>query len=496
MIFVTDSHTSKAIDNRLINEKNIPGIILMEQAAMGVVNQIMQKESKRILVVCGSGNNGGDGFAVARILKMRNCNVKIAFIGKADKIKGDALINYNAATGSNLSITVINDIYSFIYLLNWSDTVIDGIFGTGLDRNITGLHAEIINKINQSNAYKIAIDIPSGVNADNGKILGICVKADETVTFQTIKRGLLLFPGRDVCGKLTVSPIASYDWQGNEFILEKKNIDNMLPKRFLNSHKGTYGKLLMIAGSDKYPGAAIISAKAAIKSGVGMIKLITCKRTADCILSANPEIMTVVNDTWNSIDFNMLKQNIDWCDGISIGMGLGEGDAVCGIIEMVLDSGKKTLLDADALNTISKYEYLKNKLHSNCIITPHIGEFSKLTGIPISQIEESPLKITEDFLNKYDVNVLLKGATSIIMSTNNKICYNITGNSGLAKGGSGDMLSGIISSYFVQGMTVFDSACAGSFCTGYICQNCNISENELTASLIIDNYSVICKNIN
>ena len=465
MKYVTCAQGSRELDRLLIDKVGIPGVVLMEEAALAVAQKL--KDADSVLILCGTGNNGGDGFALLRILAMRGQTANAVLIGDPEKIKGDAKINYDIAQNMKLPICVVSDINGFnacLHKMRYSH-IADALFGTGISRDITGLYADVINAVNSYDAVKVAIDMPSGVSSDDGKICSVCIRADETVTFQTPKRGLLLYPGHEAAGKITVAPIAPEYGEAAEFVLEKDDIKELLPKRRKNSHKGTYGKLLIIAACDKYAGAGILSTRSALKSGAGMIRLVSEKRASNAVLCVMPEIMTHDSNSFSDLDLATLKEYIAWCDAIAIGMGLGT-DNTDDIIRTVLSSGKSVLLDADALNRISEDDTLMSMLNANCIITPHPGELSRLMKCRADDIIKNPVYYAVEFAREHGVNVLLKGATSIIADPQGRVCYNLRGSSALAKGGSGDMLSGVISSLMVQGLTPFDAACVGAYING------------------------------
>lgn len=492
MKYVTTAARAREFDKHMIQDIGMPGSMLMENAAIAVTERIAGKTGD-VLVLCGVGNNGGDGLAVLRQLIMRGIKAEAAIIGNTDSIKGDAKLNLEIAIKLSLPVYRVNSGIKMKGLLaaRKYSVVVDAMFGTGLARSIEGTYADIICAVNEYDAYKIAVDIPSGISADTGKICGCCIRADETVTFQTAKRGHLLYPGREFAGKLTVAPIGIMDKYPAEYFLDYEDVCSMIPKRISNSHKGVYGKLLIIAGCDEYKGACIMSSRAALKSGAGLIKVFCTQSVADILLQSIPEVMSYSNRSWDSIDYNRLDELIAWADTIAVGMGLGDNGNLIRVIDSVLSAHKKTLLDADALNLISKERTLLNKLHPNCILTPHPGEFSRLTNRTIAEIEDDIVKSVQNFSETYTTNVLLKGATTVIAAPNGDICYNLTGNSGLSKGGSGDVLSGLIGSLAAQGMNIFDSACAGAYILGFTAQNTDIPQRAVCATDIIEEFSRI-----
>ncbi|MBQ9949679.1 MAG: NAD(P)H-hydrate dehydratase [Clostridia bacterium] len=492
MKYVTGASESRELDKFLIEKSHIPGVVLMENAAMAVTQQVMQHEGS-VLVLCGMGNNGGDGFCVLRQLAVQGRDVCAVLLGDSEKIQGDALVEYNAAKGSGLSVLQVECKDDFERLISEKrfSVVVDAIFGTGLCRDVEGLYAEVIECVNSMSAVKIAIDIPSGISADTGRILNAAVKAHKTITFQTAKRGHMLFPGREYTGDLSVAPIGITDNTGCDFTLEKSDVLGMLPERRADSHKSTYGKLLIIGGSDEYAGACIMASLAALRSGAGLIKVMSTKRVTDELLHVAPEIMSF---TVEKMRVEIARPLIDWCDVMAVGMGMGQAYGVAEILDAALSSGKTLLIDADGINVLAKHPKLMVKLHDRCILTPHVGEFSRLTGKSLDAILANFTDEARFFSQHYGVNLILKNSTSVIANPQGICCYNITGNSSLAKGGSGDTLSGLIASLCAQGMSAFDAACAGAYIQGKTAESMPFSERTVTPTDISREYSQIFQN--
>lgn len=490
MKYVTDSKQSRDIDRYLIETCGISGTTLMENAAAAVMQSVLCR-SGNILVVCGTGNNGGDGFAMLRQAAMYEKNALAVLVGDESKLSGDALINYEIAKRLNLNIITLQsgEQLKKIIFDNKIKIIVDALFGTGLTRNVCGLYADVISVINDCEAYKIAVDIPSGVSADSGKICGCCVIVDETVTFQTVKRGAVLFPGRSCVGALSVSPIGVYSSDEADFMLSEADVMAIIPKRLPNSHKGTYGKQLVIAGSDEYKGACLMAANAALKSGVGILRVM-CPASLN-ITAVMPEAIGIEYKSDAQENVKNAKAAIAASDAISIGMGLTKSEIHTPVVRAVLESGRSAVIDADALNIIADNKEMLSLLNENCVLTPHIGEFSRLLGVSVADIETDTVNILRSFATKHNTNVLLKGATTLICSSQGRICFNITGNSALSKGGSGDTLSGLIGSLAAQGMSIFNAACAGAYILGKAAENTEIPQRCATATDIVSEFSAI-----
>ncbi len=469
MIRVLDASGARALDNYMINELGQPGYMLMENAAAAVLDELFLIESAPVLILCGKGNNGGDGIALYRRLVMQGVEADIVFFSDPKALTGDAGLNFNIIRAVGLPFYVVDTVDEFtdVFCSKRFSVVVDALFGTGLSKDITGLYADVIEMVNKADVYRLAIDIPSGIHADSGCVMGIAFRADKTVTFQTVKRGHVLFPGREYTGELSVKPIgildAGYGFTTDEFMLNDTDIKIRLPKRPLNTHKGDNGRALLIAGSKLMPGAAVMSALAAVRSGTGLLKVMCSENASAAINVRVPEAMTI---PWNVSTLYTLKDAIKWATAIAIGPGLGNDIETADAIELVLEAHKPTIIDADGINTISLNRGLYDKLHESVILTPHPGEMQRLTEIPVSDITDNPYSTASTFAQKFNTNLLLKGATSIIAMPDGRICYNITGNPGLAKGGSGDVLTGIILALASQGLDIAEAAITGAYIMG------------------------------
>lgn len=457
----------KAIDDIAINEFKIPSIVLMENAAISSVNiikaEIPDILTKSIVIVAGKGNNGGDGFAIARHLFQLNLNLKVIFVGDIKSATADTLINLNIVKQLGIEILEIkaeNQLNKVQELLKASDIIIDALLGTGIVGATRGLPKEIIDLINSTPKYKIAIDIPSGINSDNGHVDGNAVKADITITFSLIKQGLLLYPATEYVGKLRLADIcipqkaiSKLDIKAN--LIQAKDLDYLIPKRKSRTNKGSYGKLLIIGGCREMTGALSLCAKAAYKMGAG---LVTLASTNEAINVAQHNLLESVSIILNSENgklcfksFEDLKYKLNSFDALVLGPGLGQSKEVFKFVEEILyNSTIPLVLDADGLNAVSKDINILKTTKSQIVITPHPGEMSRLTGIPISDILNNTVEIACEFAKEYKVITLLKDCHTIISNPNGEFYINITGSPAMAKAGSGDVLSGIIGSLLAQ----------------------------------------------
>ena len=507
---VVSSTGMREIDRYTIEEVGIPGIVLMENASMSVVNETINeiKENQKVVICCGIGNNGGDGFAIGRILKGNNIDVTIVTIGDSRKIKGDAKINYDIAKKLNIPIYEYNSQEKnsdFRSLINNCDIIYDAIFGTGLSRNVTDIYFQAIEAINETNAYKVAVDIPSGVNADNGHIMGTAIDADKTITFCLPKLGLLLFPGTNYVGELVVKDIGIPDLSVRKVdaktsIMDDDLASHLMPRRVKRSHKGSYGKILVIAGTKKMSGAAVLTSRAAYRAGGGLVKTFIEESISGIITTSIPEAIVETynrdDDKLTNVDKNKLLEMLLWADTVAIGPGLDNDSISKEILEVVINNfDKNIVIDADGINALSKdISILENK-KGNIVLTPHLGEMSRLTNIGIEEISNNTIKIAKDFSQEYKVTCVLKSARTVIALPNGMININIYGNSGMATAGSGDVLTGIIVSMLGQGLDISEAAILGTYIHSKSGDKAkeSIGEHGLLANDIIDNIPYVIK---
>jgi len=459
----------RQIDRHLIEEVGIPGIALMENAARGVFSAVQKRfelsNAARVIVLCGPGNNGGDGLAVLRMLKEASISAEGVLFCAADRYQGDAAEEYHRAVNADCLLIDATDMQPNIA----SDCiVVDALFGTGLARPVSGIAAIWIEAVNQSEAYVIAVDIPSGINGTTGKMQGVAIHADETITFQHLKPGLLLFPGRSCAGNVTVHSIAEEPTVEPcmHWLQQREDIAAQLPPRPLDSHKGKNGRALMFVGSERYTGAALLAAGAALRGGCGLLT-VGVPKTVKAAFSALPEAMCLSFGTGGCWDASACREAMDCIGGQqAIAMGCGMGAvADMSLFETTLSSKIPLVLDADALNALSEHHELLTLLHPNVIITPHPGEMARLLDTDIASVTADPAQTALSAAKQFGCIVLLKGAVTCI-SDGKSVVYNTSGNPGLAKGGSGDTLTGLITAMLAQGLSPQNAACAGAYLLG------------------------------
>ena len=473
MRYLVTGKEMKLLDQNTSSHYKIPELVLMEQAAMHFVWElctVLSSQSPRKgIVFCGLGNNGADGIAIARLLIERGIPTHIC------KIK-DFLNEKSQASASFQVQESIYDAYKYPVIGSLDeiqnenyDFVIDAVFGIGLSRNLNDEYIALLDKINYLNGIKIAVDMPSGINSDNGQIMGNAVKCDYTITFSFEKMGQYLWPGCEYAGKTYVVDmgITQKSWldkKPNYAYLEDKDLSK-LPKRVDHSNKGIYGKLLVIAGSKEMAGAAIFCAKAAYRSGVGLVKVFTHEDNRTIIQAAVPE--SIVATYGNKLNKEELIEHLKWADALVVGPGLGQSSIAKDIVKLVHRTVSVPVVwDADALNIFAQDINQLLLPHTEYIVTPHIGEFSRLTENTVNWIQNHLIESAIDFARTYDLICVLKDFHTFTAVPFGLSYLNLTGNNGMATAGSGDVLAGIIGALLAQGVRGDNAASIGVYLHG------------------------------
>ncbi len=485
MKYALDAATMKSIDDYTVTTVGIAGLELMERAAGALVEVMLRRITgeDRILAVCGPGNNGGDGVAAARLLFCQGYRAAILLIGDPDRYSQQMKEQLLRAENLGVPIENCNKLAEY-------NIIIDALFGVGLSKPVSGEYEEIIRKINDGGSYVYSADIPSGVSADDGKVLNIAVKADETVTFGFHKIGLLLYPGADYAGRVTVADIgfpeiASRQVCLDTFYYEKEDLAR-LPKRKNYSHKGTYGRVLMITGSRGMAGAACLSARAAYRSGAGLVKVVSAECNRVILQTVLPEALFSSYDGEEKSSQQLREQllaDISWATVIVVGPGLGLLAASCELLEIVLQNARvPVIIDADGITMMARIleerldsgrknspeermEFLADLLNTPAIFTPHLLEFSRLLGCPLSEITDSLMEKIRKCKRHSKLILAVKDARTIVAGEQGYY-VNVSGNHGMATGGSGDVLTGIIAAMIAQGMEPYEAACLGVYLHG------------------------------
>jgi NAD(P)H-hydrate epimerase len=481
---VATGQIMRAIDQLAIENYHIPGIILMENAGLAVADEISEhiksNQQAKVTIVVGKGNNGGDGFCIARHLHKRGVDVNIIFVGEITGITGDALTNYKIVSAIGMPINAINreaELENAKILIKTSDITVDALLGTGLKGGPDGLIKQMIDVINDCSKYIIAVDIPSGVNAETGCVKINAVKADKTVTFALIKQGLLLYPGQKYTGKLICKDIGIPAQIINSMDIKTKIITEqecmeLVPKRMPRSHKGTYGKLMVVAGSNEMTGAPILTCKAAYKTGVGLVNLVSTIEVINVAQAHSIEnVYTMVPSKEGKLcleSFENIKDKINKATAIAIGPGLGQNIEVTNFIEKFLKHIElPSVIDADGLNAIQYNVDILKAIKAPVVVTPHPMEMSRLTGLSVEDILSNTIEVAKAFSMKYKVITVLKDARTIIANPNGDVYINTTGNASMAKAGSGDVLTGIIGALLAQQVEPFVAAAVGAYLHGH-----------------------------
>lgn len=461
MEYILTSHEMKQLDLITIEEIGVPSAVLMEKAALGVIKALNNSipSPERILIVCGTGNNGGDGIAIGRMLTLEGKQVRIVLIGDENQATVETKRQIAIAKKYNVKIysTFDNSEYNVI---------IDALFGIGVSREIEGSYKEAIHYINEAKGFKVAVDIPSGISADTGKVMGSAVKADLTVAIAYKKLGHVLYPGASYCNKIIVCDIGVYGADKiNAIVSYTKKDLNRLPKRVAYSNKGTYGKALIIAGSVNMAGAAYLAAYAAYKTGCGLVRIVTPQENREILQSLLPEAILSTYQT-QTPDLEMIEDAISWADVINIGPGIGKSETAKRILKLVLQKRNCPLvIDADAINLMAMHQELWNETMKDVVMTPHLKEMSGICQTKIAKIKDNLIQTATKLASMHKLVCVLKD-TRTIVAGDNQIYINQSGNNGMAKAGSGDILSGIITGLLAQHMEIFAGAALGVYIHG------------------------------
>ncbi|MHB1315880.1 MAG: NAD(P)H-hydrate dehydratase [Christensenellales bacterium] len=492
MKYVLVPQEMKRYETGLI-QRGFPSIVLMENAAANMA-RIIAKENDPcgVLLLCGRGNNGGDGFAAARHLKKDGFNVQVAVLGDSE-MSIDAKINAEACRAFCIPITACSTQADFAGIQKHfqPDIIVDAMFGTGLNRDLEGLFLTAAEFVNAHRAKVYSADIPSGIDGSTGAVLGKAVRADVTVTFQYAKAGHYLYPGREYAGRLEVVDIGVPYEPFPMRVLEQPDLYEMIPKRRADTHKGDYGRVALIAGSAMMLGAAAICARAALRAGCG---LLTAGLPYDCMMAFHTMCQEAMafplpqkNGMIDEGSLCALETLTGKMDAVIFGPGIGKAPGAGEILEFLLTQSKLPLvIDADGLNALCGKLHLLGR--NDVVVTPHPGEMARLMACSIGDVNSNMLKYAQTFAQEYHTVTVLKGAVTVIASPDGHVTFNERGNPALAKGGSGDVLSGIIGALLARGLKPYDAACLGCYilgCAGDILRDLR-GENGVLASEVAD----------
>lgn len=481
---VLTSSQMKDIDKIAIEELGILGPILMENAGLQIVRELRVKfpgiEKEKIVIVAGRGNNGGDGLVVARHLYNQGADPLVLLLASKEEVRGDAGVNLKIA--ENIGVKIVE----VCFPKDWntqkrkvfqSTLLIDAIFGTGLSKPAKGLYAAVIEDINSSRAFKVAVDIPSGLSSDTFQIIGPCIKADLTVTLAAPKIAHVFPPAEEYVGELVVADISI-----PPFLFDKKNLrlemvegNTIMPyfkKRKRDSHKGTYGHLFILSGALGKTGAAIMAGKAALKMGAGLVTVGTPKSCLPIVARSMVELMTEAlpetpEGTLSHEAFDKVVTLLEGKDALLIGPGISTHPSTSKLVlSLITKINMPVVLDADALNILATQPEILKSLRHPAILTPHPGEFARLLNITTQKVVEKKLELVPQFAEKYGVYLILKGYRTLTATPDGNIYINPTGNPGMATAGSGDVLSGMIASLIIQEKNMLDAILAAVYVHG------------------------------
>lgn len=467
MRYLVSASEMREYDSNTIERIGIPACVLMERAALAAAEWIEEhlageKGSRQVLIMAGMGNNGGDGLAVARLLCDKGCQVEVWLVGDCEKASGQ----WREQKG-------ILDHYQVEYTdrprRQEYGVMVDALFGVGLSRAVEGRFAEAIDTFQSLTGWKLALDLPSGVDSDTGAILGRAVEADATVTFGFCKKGLALYPGCGCAGRVRTADIgiserSFFDRYPGLYAYDE-DVLQLMPRRDPAGNKGTFGKILLAAGSVNMAGAAVLAARAAYRAGAGMVKVITAPENRIILQQAVPEALLGTRED--------LEDGLEWADVIAVGPGLGKSDGALSCLECVIrESEKPLLVDADGLNLLSMYPELRallarqGKAGRSVLLTPHAGELARLLRCPVEECKKDLLSSGIRLAAEFHGVVIAKDARTFICREVGSCCLNLSGNSGMATAGSGDVLAGIAAALLAQGMGAFQAAAVAAYVHG------------------------------
>ena len=503
---IVTAQEMRQIDQQTIEVIGIPGAVLMEHAGTAVVRAIHGHFPKcdRIAVIVGKGNNGGDGLVVARQLALAGQPVQIFLVSAPESFAGDALTNLQIAQNLDLPITsILSDkaLAAAKTEIVSSDLIVDSIFGTGLRGGVRGFIGKVIECINEAGKPVVSIDLPSGLSADAGSAEGACIRATYTVTMGLPKRGNLIHPGATFTGKLEVAdigfPASVIDAQSIQINwTQPSDAAQLLPLRPTHSHKGTYGRVFVVAASTGMTGAAALTSAGALRIGAGLVTL-GAPKSLNAILEVKlTEVMTLLlpETAEGSLALEAKSYIIEAVERMKSVLAIGPGlsqhpETVALVHSLIRESDAPTVIDADGINALSKSTEILSSLSPQTVLTPHPGEMARLIGGTVESLERDRIGIAQRFAETHDVTLVLKGAPTVVARGNGEVWINSTGNAGMATGGMGDVLTGLIAGLIAQKVSPFDAAVLGVYLHGLAADIVadSIGMHGLMAGDVLDN---------
>lgn len=452
----------RELDRIAIDELGVPGFELMSRAGRAAFSLLESQwpEARRIIVYCGAGNNGGDGYIVASLAKQCGWTVAVRQVGDFARLSGDARRAYQQAVAAQVPMHAFNPDETLD-----ADVVVDALLGTGLRDTVRGDFAAAVHQINTAAIPVLALDIPTGLCADTGSVLGVTVRARVTITFIGMKQGLLTFNGPDACGALFFAsldvPQAVYKRLPADCLrVTRLQVDCALPRRARNTHKGDCGRVLVVGGDHGFGGAAIMAAQAAARVGAGLISLLTRPDHIAAALTRCPEIMVRGVEEGDAIQDALAR-----CDVVVAGPGIGRNSWGAFLLEQVLDSDRAVVLDADGLNYLAALgeQSSERMARGNWVLTPHPGEAARLLGCSSQAVQGDRFKAVRQLQMHFRGAVILKGNGTLVAGQSDQLAMVTAGNPGMASGGMGDVLSGVVGGLLAQGLTLESAAAIGAW---------------------------------
>ena len=496
----------KALDVQAQNDYAMPGILLMDNAAQAVAEAVHEAltalEGERVVIFCGGGNNGGDGLGAARWLQSYGVSVRAFVVGAAlDAVQGDAALElamFTKAGGRVEALSTEDDWVLAELAASKADVLVDALLGTGFHGELEGDVLRACELLNKSEKYILAVDIPTGVNADNGAVCEQAVRADHTVTMALVKTGLLLYPGREYCGDIELADISMpvklvEDYKSDKYRLTDEIVRELLPLRKANAHKGDAGCVVICAGSPGYTGAAALASDAAVKAGAGLVSLYTPLSSRDVLAIKLTEVMVHgllerMPGILGGGAASDVASSAEAADVLAIGPGLGTSESTQEAVRTILQKiTTPVVIDADALTALAGHTEILAAMQAQKVLTPHPGEMARLTGLEIAEIEADRINVAKKYAEEWQAIVVLKGAPTVIGCPNGTVYVNSTGNSSLATGGSGDVLTGIIAGLAAQEISLQEAAICGVYLHGLAAEltgvDIGLAAGELAALL-------------
>lgn len=496
----------KVLDVQAQNDYAMPGILLMDNAAQAVAEAVHEAltalEGERVVIFCGGGNNGGDGLGAARWLQSYGVSVRAFVVGAAlDAVQGDAameLAMFTKAGGRVEALSTEDDWVLAELAASKADVLVDALLGTGFHGELEGDVLRACELLNKSEKYILAVDVPTGVNADNGAVSENAVRADHTVTMALVKTGLLLYPGREYCGDIELADISMpvklvEEYKSDKYRLTDEIVRELLPLRKANAHKGDAGRVVICAGSPGYTGAAALASDAAVKAGAGLVSLYTPLSSRDVLAIKLTEVMVHgllerMPGILGGGAASDVASSAEAADVLAIGPGLGTSESTQEAVRTILQKiTTPVVIDADALTALAGHTEILAAMQAQKVLTPHPGEMARLTGLEIAEIEADRINVAKKYAEQWQAIVVLKGAPTVIGCPNGTVYVNSTGNSSLATGGSGDVLTGIIAGLAAQEISLQEAAICGVYLHGLAAEltgiDIGLAAGELAALL-------------